>query len=504
MLKKIMKGVMTSALLMGLATSANAATYEINMYGASAQYTFWNALADDFLLDPAGGACTALAVKCETSDKKNGVAKGTSCLGAGHDIVIRYSSKASTDGIARLNDQANVSMANEEDPDSDGIACEDTKSVKVNLGASDVAYDRFSGQTHGWENGNKSYVSTGPNYHRGPFPNAAPPAFFKPIVVPFAFYANNSVCKFRCVKPTPYNTDGPVSATAYATAAHKSYSHWEWECDPTKSTAEGYNEECIGHYKCIGGVCNGGVNVGQTCTKNVQCPDVTVENTRCEAMPINNITHTMAGQIFSGQVSSWTDFGPYYCSGKIHKMMRHEGSGTHSTLRDLLKPYALSDTSNLHLVAAAGWASPRVIHFTSSSDLLKAVADFPGSIGYADADQALQNAYSDGAADGAWNPADNPDSKVGIHVLMFDGVEPVRKKIKHGEYEFWAAQYVYYNPAHWTGDMETVRTKLVSFSSNPDNINATTLGGMENFWAAQDEMLVDKQAVKYTKDQIIR
>jgi hypothetical protein len=517
MIKKVLKSLFVGGVVLGVAFSANAADYEVNMYGASAQHKFWLNLAPDFLSSASGGDCAAVT-QCDV-DSKNGVAVGTGCAfnGGNDTITIRYSSKASTDGILAINDtDHNRAMA--------APGCAGTEMVEVNMGASDVAYDRFDGQTRGWEDGHLSYTAVPvPPYVRGPFPNTMPDQVFNPIVVPFAFFANNSVCKFRCTRPELVTAPPVYTAEDYdAMGVHKAYGKDMWECDPTLSTAEGYNEQCIGYFKCIdatdNGVadatCNGGVNAGQPCTKTSDCPDVALEQTRCEAMPLDNINHTMAGQIFSGQVSDWSDFGPYFCPGPIHKMMRHEGSGTHATLRDLLQPYSPISLSNLFNNRLAGFANPTAIHFTSSSDLARAVADFPGAVGYFDADKSIGSRYTDGGSDGAWgfaaNDWDAADGVVGLHIMKYNGVEPVRQKIVNGEYEFWAAQNVYYNDAQWTDTVglparSALLSRLITFSSDPANLTEAELGAAAEFWAAQDEMQVEKAPmVKNSKDRIDR
>ena len=518
MLKKVFKGLVVGGVALGIAFSANAADYEMNMYGASAQHKFWLNLAPDFLLSPNGGACASVN-QCDV-DSKNGVAVGTDCAFAGgtDTITIRYSSKASTDGIIAVNDTNHLrTMA--------APGCGSTESAEVNMGASDVGYDRFTGQTRGWQNGHLSYTQVpNPPYVRGPFPNDEPDQVFNPIVVPFAFFANNSVGVFRCTRPELTTAPPVYTVDDYETMGiHKAYGKEMWGCDPTLSDPlTGTNPQCVGYFKCIdatddgvsNATCNGGVNAGAPCGGTDDCPDVELVDTRCEAMPLDNINHTMAGQIFSGQVSDWSDFGPYFTPGPIHKMMRHEGSGTHATLRDLLQPYAPLYQTNLFTNRTVGFAAPTVIHFESSSDLAKAVADFPGAIGYFDADKSVGDSYRDGGSNGAWafsgTDWDAADGFVGLHVMKYNGVEPVRQKIVNGEYEFWAAQHVYYNDDQWADTVDlparsTLLNRLIAFSSNPANLTTDELGVSADFWAAQGEMLVEKAPlVSNLKDRIDR
>jgi hypothetical protein len=517
MLRKALKGLLIGGALLGMTATAQAADYQMNMYGASAQYKFWLNLAPDFLTDAAGGACTAVT-QCEV-DSKNGIAVGTGCTfatGGPHTITVRYSNQASVDGIVAVNDtNHNRNMAN-------NATCSALALAEVNLGASDVAYDRFGQQTRGWSKGNLNYTAA-PSfpYVRGPWTNAEPDEVFNPIVVPFAFFANNSVCKFRCTRPELVG-DTPVLDTMdwNTQGAHKSYGKDMWECDPDLTNSDGTNPQCIGFFKCLGGsastpgTCNGGVNAGNSCTKNTECPDVALANTRCEAMPLDNINHAMAGQIYSGQVDDWSDFGPYFCPGTIQKIQRHEGSGTHATTRDLLQPYGMINDTTLFALRFSGFNASQTIHYESSSDNHLAVADFEGAIGYFDADKSLGEKYWDGRANGTWvngtTDLDGPDGIVGLHIMKYNGVEPTRQKIRNGEYEYWAAQHVYYNNNQWTNTTalparNTLLTRLIAFSSNASNLTSAELGDSADFWAAQSEMLVHKTPlVKTFKDRIDR
>ena len=528
---------------MGMVASANAGTFEMNMYGASAQFKFWNNLADDFLRDTSanGGQCGTVVGPAQY-DEENGVSMGTGCRdldGDGSDdtIIIRYSSEASYWGVAKINgcgtDDALADMADENTCDWTAGTCTGTKSVAVNMGASDVDHDKFTGTTSGYEKGNKSYDGTDNPYTVGPFDGLVPASKlgdtveeFNPVIVPFGFIVSDSVCTFRCVSPGPWtgdhttagsdgdnltNTGGPTTIAAYEALGtvgdeHKAYSHFGWGCDPADSDASGHNAACQGQYKCANNVCTGGDNVGGQCDDASQCPDVAIEETRCEAVPLDNINHTMAGQIFSGNVDDWSDFGPYFCEGPIQVMMRHEGSGTHATVKDLLQPYSLATATTLYTNQFPGFTVNNVIHYESSSDVTKAVCDFPGAIGYVDADKMLfYDDLNDGKMNGSWaSPfgADNDaaDGYVGCHLAKYDGVEPTRAKIINGEYEFWADQHVYYCVDDWDdAGYDTLLSAISAFSSDGDNLTFT------DYWVAQDDMKVTKdRKVLNKKDRIVR
>ena len=532
MLSKVLKGLVAGGALLGMVAGAQAATYDINIYGASAQHKFWLNLADDWL---AAQGCSL--VQKADKDKKHGISVGTGCTvngTSGHTINFRYSSQSSMTGVVAVQsgtqqlmvDKSTCTFATAPNVGT----CTGLTATTVNLGASDVAWDEFDQNTKGYEDGNLAVdVFADPpvattDFPIVPRPTVSPDDEFNPIVVPFGFIVNDTVCKFRCVKPHTWADangnglvdDGPVTAAAYSaipTYAHKAYSHDMWECDPTQSDAAGHNEQCVGYFKCIDTdgdgteTCQGGVNNGNTCTTSSDCPDVNVADTRCEAMPIDNINTTMAGLIFSGKVKYWKDFGPYYdckidADGDgandddlaVFAAMRHAGSGTHSTVTDLLAPYALAtgdDYSGNLMVGDSQYPQGyNRIHYESSSDLTSAVCDFAGGIGYVDADKLIAfKDITDGMADGPTVGYDEADDIIGAHLVKYNGVEPTRQKIVNCEYEFWSPQHCYYMNAAWSSPaMSSLLTSLRSFSTNKDNLNSTTLGVSADYWAAQGEM----------------
>ena len=208
MIKKLIKATVVGAAVFGMVAAANAEV-NINIYGASAQYKFWNDAADDFLSDEGCSSIQQAAGNSTYSTKNHGITKGT-CNG--ETWYIRYSSKASYDGIRAMQniDPDSVSsctnkgqreMADETSstvPANGGtnwstgvvysLACKD-----INIGASDVEAAALAGmESHGdllgplgggWEDrvmDASTIYDTGLSYYR-------------PIVVPFAFFKNNSV-----------------------------------------------------------------------------------------------------------------------------------------------------------------------------------------------------------------------------------------------------------------------------------------------------------------------
>lgn len=134
--------------------AAHAAQYDINIYGASAQYNYWNDTADDFLSTSKGCTTTTQATH---SSKKHGITKGTGCTG-GHTYYVRYTSKASYDGIYACERSTSVpggqptcestgpgyrEMADESNTNWSTGVVNSLACKEVNIGASDVAGSTF-------------------------------------------------------------------------------------------------------------------------------------------------------------------------------------------------------------------------------------------------------------------------------------------------------------------------------------------------------------------------
>ena len=322
------------SMLTAFVGTAPAAT-EVNIYGASSQYLYWNAVAPSVL---TGEGCTS--IQQATKDANNAVTKAT--CGA-NTVILRVSSKASYDGLESLlgNDSfASAGAANEKcslgDPGYPGAAlegyyrkmvdetscttwgnpaptanggCSALKCVRVSLAVSDVTGGAFVQTSHGALDGPAGGAQTDRSFSYNGTPGIPTTGFtnYAPIVVPFAFYVNNAV-----QQDTNY---------------------------PNK--------------------------VYQT---------------------ITNIPRIMAVLIYSGQAYNWTDFGSDFVPNlPIVACMRHAGSGTHATL-DLAVMHGQWGGSLMTTQSAGG---PTAWFNDKSSDEMNCVSGQPGAIGYSDADQAL-------------------------------------------------------------------------------------------------------------------
>lgn len=410
MFKKLVKIAVVGGALLGFAAGVNAAEININVYGASAQYTFWNAAAGEFLKSQ-GCADADISIAADTSST-HGI---TRCTNLNGDLVyIRYSSKASYDGIRSVQglDPDGVAaadgcasnerkMADETTVDWSGGTVTSLTCKDVTVGASDVAAATFGQGSNGalkgpaggdYESRSIYNITMDSSYH-----------VYRPIVVPFAFFRNA-------------NTTTPV--------------------------------------------------------------------------PFDNMSRLMATAIFSGQATNWQQFDPTVADLPIVVCMRHAGSGTHATLDaavmrgdyNIMQNEALpgSDPVTLGL-------QPVTYFNDGSSDLMRCVGggsidgyDGIGAVGYADSDKVIM----DPPITGEYHNAKYGDVKL----MTWQGEAAVKANIVNGKYDFWSAQWLYSAPNEPDAVANLV-TALAAFASNPTNL---ALSGKGDYWAAQDEMKVEK------------
>jgi len=331
-MKTAVKTIAMAASIVGLLGTAQAATREINIYGASAQYLYWNDAADDFL---TAKGCSSVS-QAQDSSKKHGITRGLGCTQfGGDDVIIRYSAKASFESVRSLKGTTN--------PDSCGSAYErkmaDSVSnpnnltcKRVHLGASDVAGESFvqssSGQKFGpLGGGYVSYHLTGED--------ASGLKSDNPLVVPFGFFVNNAVTARKCASTAP--------------------------------------------------------NFGAYCASDTDCGGAA--GSCLAAATIDNITRLQAVQIFSASVSDWSDFGAYFTAQPIVACLRHAGSGTAAALAwTVMKGngwgYPLYD-EEIDGAFYFNESSTDLMKCVNGNDPNNPNGSAIGAIGYADADQTI-------------------------------------------------------------------------------------------------------------------
>ena len=452
-LTKVLAAAVLSASL--LAAAGTAGALDINIYGASAQFNLWSAVAPDFLLSK--GCVVNSAVS-----GNYGISTGTCGVGSsypGQTINIRYTSKASYDGIWALNNIKDPEVADcANGTDRKQAATVGTVGAPVCLpvtaGASDVDGNWFIQESHGPKFG---AYNTGSG-HANPwvdrvFTDVAPytgykgPAFpydsiepkidvstlcsENPLVVPFGFFVNNAVTVQKCLGG---KRDGEQCAAAGA--------------DPDEG-------------RCV----NPGATLHNVCANNAACNNAGRTDGVCHqecpggacqaAVTIDNVTRQMANLIFSGQVANWQDFGlGFPANTPIVACMRHAGSGTQATM-------------GLGVMSAYGWGAGLA---TSASEGGPTIRFNDGTGNMLDCIAGEDAAHVGGQDLGGIGFAD-ADKKEGLraHVtaVKYNGVWPTRANIRDGIYDnFWSEQFLYRSCAA----PSTVYTDLLAFANDPARI----------------------------------
>ncbi|MBU1172200.1 MAG: substrate-binding domain-containing protein [Proteobacteria bacterium] len=331
MVRKLVKSAILGTCLMATVTAANAAEYNVNIYGASAQYKFWTSAAPEFLESQGCDAADVRVAKGKIDGKNHGIAwcagtvgvngvTGDGINGDGNDYFIRYSDNASYDGVMAVQDNndfapsADVAagcglgerlMADETNTTWGTMAAYGavggTDCKDVVIGASDVAAETFNQQSSGDLLGPAGGAPTTRDIS-GFTIDLDDYYAYRPIVVPFGFFAND-------------NASTPV--------------------------------------------------------------------------PFNNMTRLMATSIFSGQITNWNQFDASLASMPMVVCLRHAGSGTHATLDAAVMR---GDKNLLTQEVKPGTfpvlfgLSPVVWFNSGSSDEMNCISTSVGAVGYADAD----------------------------------------------------------------------------------------------------------------------
>ena len=451
-MKKVSKVLVFGAALTAMGATANAATIDFNLYGASAQFTFWNAAAPSFLTSQRGCAATT---QLRDSTGKHEITRGTGCDGGANTINIRYSSKASYDGIKAAAASAVGDCAGQPGQRLMITAIGDATLTcqPIHVGASDVGGEAFVQNSNGALAGPMGGVATVRTFNGIPTTGLAAPS--KPIVVPFGFFANSAIKVLKC---------------------------------------------------------NSGVSEGNLCTDATSATDCGAAGL-CTARTLDNVTREMAVNIFSGTASAWTDLGSSYSvtgdpTNTIVACLRHAGSGTQATIDKVFFTGAFPNS-------LAQTESPGYIYFNDgSADEINCVnGDTPATTTFTCnavqagtpctvATQAVDCAgavpagvcksYNNGKAWGAIGYAD-ADQSTGVAgvsnnvvPVKYNGMFGRRTVIRNGAYDFFANQNLYLSPGNApTGSAQNgLFPQLVTYSSNPANIPS----GKAAYWATSAEM----------------
>jgi hypothetical protein len=436
-MKKAIKATILGVSVLAAASVAQAADYQINIMGASAQSGFWNTNARIFLANTTGLNCTSTTVY---GNKDDGATVGTNCapaaglgitMAATDRVIVRYAAKASIWGPMAANGEdiladdacgpGEFSML-----DIDSATCATTgcahKCVNITYGASDVAGEAFTQSSVGWIMGPRtdgvydgtatdSYYDDGENSYSGY--DASALGNVRPVVVPFSFFVTEDV---------PVDNLSRLQAVlAFSGQA----TNWE----------------------DIGVEANGD-------------PAVDTKMTLC---------------------------------------MRHAGSGTHATLEHavLHGDNSLVQIENIDGTdGSIKWfnegSSDLIKCMTYDGSLVWPVAT-SYAVGYADSDKcgtAMTKAEADADPNDAltWSSTCNGVAGVSQNVkrIRYEGLVGDRASIRDCAYSFWAAQYLYYdaaevNPATPANNNDKIHKALYDFMADPAKVPGL-------FWATQNEM----------------
>ncbi|MGC1456605.1 MAG: hypothetical protein WA946_15580 [Nitrospirota bacterium] len=209
-LKNIFTSVIAGAALIAFAGAASAATTystgtgtpvaptgDLNVYGASAEFTFFKSEIPHYL---TAAGCT-LGGSASSSDGKHFIQQAT-C--GSNTVNWRVSSKASYDGplaadgnttnpsrdtTCEVSNGANYRPMLDNPGSTTLLTCQ-----PVTIGASDVQVGDFVQKSSGLLLGPLGGVQTVRNFQTNPFVlTSNTTAYCRPLAVPFAFFANNTV-----------------------------------------------------------------------------------------------------------------------------------------------------------------------------------------------------------------------------------------------------------------------------------------------------------------------
>jgi hypothetical protein len=464
---------------------------DFNVYGASAEFNFFANEAQPFLANGLGCTDTTFNGGVPANEgTKEGVFIGHHCLGGSTTVVYRFASKASWDGIVAItgenplgqytnyagdvdsNGSAATGVAggcqtisffertfiDESSCPGGGTACTKLLCATVNIGAADVAASEFAQSSQGRDiigpKGNTSYTGVPSPLLKRTFPNGVATGTGnnalvdnKVFVVPFSFYVNKAVTVNKCLGSATLADNGQFCKTS---------------------------ADCSG---------------GATCTTEV----------------LDNISHPMAVQIFSGSADNWQDFGPWFVNLPMDVCLRHAGSGSHATLDwTVMRGTSLTDSgaNTLALLAqaeggpgdsasttgnAAGgtsgleggggnlWFNDGTGDNLTCANRWTATTAPVGSITYADSDVPAYSA--------------NASKLTNLQEVKYNGEWGRHAALVNGMYDFYTTEHLYTSVNSTAGVQGTIFNDLLTYAQgNPANLPAIEA----NYWALPCQMAYDK------------
>ncbi len=474
----------------GQSSTGDANCLDVNIYGASAQYLLWNAVAPAFLHAQYGCTITG-GQSFQDGTAKNGITEGTVCSGVSGgytSIQIRYSSKASYDGVNALVNRDPTGVACNPGtgldnhfrtmkayPDASGtLDC-----VRIHGGASDVSPDTFLEDSTGADLGPNGNGTAGWQVRTAATLAVDPGSLnhYNPVVVPFGFFVNKAVTFAQCTGPA-----GSAKVTLGWGCGAAS------DCNPPDGVCNPVTSKCTAPAG----------NAGNACSVNSDCN--TNSGVCGTPATITNITRLQAVLLFSGVVTNWNQFGPGYPNLNVWACLRHAGSGTHATfdhavmdgqdaplggglqtpqLRDGLPYTAVADQPPYNFAGLAPAAHAYLWYNDGSADEVNCIngnvqgdaapaGHLLGGIGYCDADQAT----------GASGTSQN------VVQITYNGKMPTSENIQNHSYDFFTNEWLFddttTNPAQ-----DPIINDLSNYAGAAGGVNLPTAKAI--YWSAQQD-----------------
>ena len=503
-MKKTLLIAIALAAVFSLTTTASAGTYTVNMCGATAQAGFWEAAGAEVVKSTYG--CSNAVLDWETGNQSNLVVRAQGCdIGRGtapDTIFVRYNGTGSGDGCSNytggLRNYVNIATCTF--PGGTGTCTAAANSAPCQMGCADVPCDTFKQFTSAPADGLGCHGTGGPN-----MPKFKNPTFYTPdtilyngVIVPFGFIVNNHVTHHVC-DDTNVNEYMEDAYTEYnPDNVHYAYDKDGWQCDPNET--DGILGDgawsCRSDYKCLDGVCQDGLQGTadeKTCSQAWECKETRMLPL-CVKEEIKNVSLLQVCHIFSGRVDNWRDFGPGFPNLGVTTCQRLAGSGTQQTMQN-----SIMDLCGMQYIPTT--VMHKSCHYDSSSNLARdCVGDYPGGIGYVDADKIMYRSGFDSDPDPAGRI--DPDTgevyvNKGAHQLLFNGHAPSRYDLTSGKYLFFSAQVCFMDPtSSGVGGAGTAVAQILAdiqnTASDPQYLTFERFGQRAYFWATPGEMLVER------------
>ena len=435
MKKQIKIAALTSAAVLSLAGIAGAANYQLNMYGASAQFNFWGAAAPLFMNSfgcktAATGGVALTTANVNTLNSKHDYIKGYNCnlsaIGgtASDTLEFAFSGVASVEGIAV---NSGATQYNDAAPggasctggnkyrwmnNGDGtMACKEVHIGSLDLDATSI-HQASSGQLYGPLAGGAVSYDWGKT---GGLPMAGATKVPTQLLVPFSLIVNTGVTATIC-------TAGD--------AAH------------------------------VGDICNTAADCGT--------------GGACTTSTINNLSREQVALLFAGKVFSMADFGPQYTDQQPTICLRHAGSGTAGAF-DMMVVSGASKWGNALVTKEDTSGSATNVYFVDSTDTMvqcvnghttahQTVGVSAPIIGYCDADKGLT---------GLKNLGNDTYAATFTNKIKYNGFWASAANINNGVYDWYAQSHMYVDTLPANAIQHALANSLATFTSNAANIPAS-------------------------------